>query len=247
MNSEENRRLTGKTALVTGAGRGIGRAVAVLLAREGARVFLTARTVADLDETASAIRQAGGQALPVAGDICDDSFVETLFAAVRENGGRLDILVNNAGMAPFGPVQDLPVERMRACLELNVTAMYACMQQAIRLMEQTGGQGKIVNIGSVRSHWSESGDAGVYNASKFGVKGLTETVARQLHGSGSSIAVSMVCPGVVDTSLTNPKGEPRPDWLKPETVGQAVLFAVTAPPDVNVYDITLFGMAQKPW
>ena len=236
-----------KIALVTGAGRGIGRAVATRLGQEGATVVLTARTAGQIEAGAAEIEQNGGQALAVAGDITDETFVRRLFSTIKKCFGRLDILVNNAGIAPFGPIQEMEVDRFRAALEVNVVAVFACMQQAIRLMEESGAGGKIINVGSVRSHWTESGDAGAYNASKYGLRGLTESVARQVQGSGSGIAVGMVCPGVVDTSLTNPKGEPRPDWLEPATVAEAVLHALTAPPDVNVFDTVVFPTSQKPW
>ena len=239
--------LEGKVALVTGAGRGIGRATAKKLAECGASVVLTARSAGELDEAAEEIRTAGGQARTVPGDITDSSFVEELFTVVREEFDRLDILVNNAGMVAGGPVQELPVEDFRYCLELNVVAAFACMQQAVRLMEEKGLAGKIINVGSVRSHWTEGGGGGAYNASKYAVKGMTESVARQLHGTGSNIAVGMLCPGVVDTTLTNPNKEPRPDWLRTETVAEAVLHAVTAPDNINVYDLTLFSTSQKPW
>ncbi|UCH33973.1 MAG: SDR family oxidoreductase [Armatimonadota bacterium] len=239
--------LKDRIAVVTGASRGIGRAVAELFAHHGATVILTARGADDLDEVTAAITQAGGQALAVPGDVTDEAFVASLFDTIRRRFGRLDILVNNAGISAFGAVEELPVAELRRCLELNVVAAFACMQQAIRLMKDTGGTGKIINIGSVRSHWSEAGDAGAYNASKYGLRGMTESVARQLHGAGLNIAVGIVCPGVVDTTLTNPGGEPRPDWLQPETVAQAVLHAVTAPPDVNIFDTVLIPLSQKPW
>jgi len=239
--------LQDKIALVTGAGKGIGRAVAELLAQNGATLILTARTASDLKQVAQKILQKGKEALPVAGDITDDAFVESLFGLIRQRFGRLDILINNAGMAPFGPVEELPVQKFRECMELNVVAVFMCMQQAVRLMKASGGMGKIINIGSVRSHWTEAGDGGAYNASKYGLYGLTESVARQLHGSGLKIAVGIVCPGVVDTTLTNPNQEPRPGWLTPQTVAQAVLHAVTAPPEVNIFDTTLFPMFQRPW
>lgn len=241
------RLLQGKIALITGSSKGIGKAVAELLAQHGATVVLTARTASDLEQVAEAIRKADGHSLAIAGDITDESFVEKLFETIKGRFGRLDILINNAGVAPFGKVEDLPIEKFRYGLELNVIAVFMCMQQAIRLMKESGGTGKIINIGSVRSHWTEHGDSGAYNASKYGLRGLTESVARQLHGSGLNIAVGLVCPGVVNTTLTNPKREPRPNWLTPETVAQAVLYAVSAPPNVNVFDITLFPMSQKPW
>jgi len=240
-------RLENKFALVTGAGRGIGRAIAELLAKEGATVVLNARTVEQLEQTAAAIAAEGGQSFIIAGDITDEAFVAQMFQAVSERFGRLDVLINNAGSAPFGPIEELPAQRLRDCLELNVVAVFTCMQQAIRLMKQTETSGKIINIGSVRSHWTEAGDAGAYNASKYALRGLTESVARQLHGTGADIAVGMVCPGIVDTTLTNPNGEDKPEWLRPETVAQAVLHAVTAPPGINVFDTTLFSTAQKPW
>ena len=239
--------LQNKIALVTGASRGIGRATAELLAGHGATVILTARTASDLERVAAAISGADGGAFLVPGDITDEDFVKHLFNTIRERFGRLDVLVNNAGVAPFGPVEDLPVQEFRNCIEVNLVAVFMCMQQATRLMRETGRAGKIINIGSVRSHWTENGDGGAYNASKAGLRAMTESVARQLHGSGLNIAVGLICPGVVDTTLTNPDGEPRPDWLSPETVAQAVLHAATAPLDVNVFDITLFSTFQKPW
>lgn len=244
---EKDAPLRGRVAVVTGAGRGIGRAVAVKLAAAGAAVAVTARTEEQLNETVVLIRRVGSSALGVPGDLTAQGFVERLFRAVRERFGRLDIVVNSAGIAPFGPVQELPVESFRQCLELNVTAVFACMQQAVRIMEEQGGEGKIITLGSVRSHWTESGDGGAYNASKAALRALTESVARQLHGTGSRIAVGLVCPGVVDTPLTNPKGEPRPGWLEKETVAEAVLHAVCAPPSVNVFDTVLFPLTQKPW
>lgn len=239
--------LRGKTALVTGAGRGIGKGVALLLGQRGATVVATARTGGEVKAVVGEIEAAGGKGRAVAGDITEEKFVERLFEIVRAEFGRLDALVNNAGIGEFAPIEAMPVERLRASLEVNVVGPFMCMQRAIRLMMENGGRGKIVNVGSVRSHWTEAGDAGAYNASKYALRGLTESVARQLHGTGSRIAVGLVCPGVVDTTLTNPKGEPRPEWLEPETVARAVLHALEAPDDVNVFDTILFPTAQKPW
>jgi NAD(P)-dependent dehydrogenase (short-subunit alcohol dehydrogenase family) len=239
--------MKGKIALVTGAGRGIGRAVALLLGERGATVVATARTVGEVEQVAADIEAAGGKALAVPGDIADEASVEQLFARVQSELGGLDALVNNAGIAPFGPIEEMPVESLRAALEVNVVGPFMCMQRAIRLMMGNGGTGKIINVGSVRSHWTEAGDAGAYNASKFALRALTESVARQLHGSGCRIAVGMICPGVVDTTLTHPGKEERPDWLRPETVARAVLHALQAPENVNVFDTVVFPTFQQPW
>ena len=240
-------KLDGKVALVTGSGRGIGKAVALLLAQEGARVVITARTRSEIEAVAKEIREQGGDALPVTGDVTGEAFVEGLFVRIKEWAGSLDIVVNNAGIGKFGSITELPVAEYRRCLDVNIIGPFLCMQQAIKAMKETDTAGKIVNIGSVRSHWTESGDAGAYNASKYGLRGMVESVARELHAEGNRISVGMVCPGVVNTTLTNPAGEPRPNWLTPETVAEAVLHAVTAPSNINVYDTTLFPTEQTPW
>lgn len=240
-------RLANRIAVVTGASQGIGRAVTQLFVEEGATVIAIARGADALQNLASDIAAAPGRVIPTAGDITDPDFVAKLFADLREIHGRIDILVNNAGNAPFGSITTMDPAKFRSCLELNIWAVFLCTQQAVRLMLEMKTAGKIVNIGSVRSHWTESGDSGAYNASKYGVRGFTESVARELHGGGSKIAVSLVCPGVVNTPLTNPGGEPRPTWLEPATVAQAVLHNVTAPPGVNIYDTVLIPTEQKPW
>ncbi len=236
-----------QVALVTGAGRGIGRASALSLADAGFTIVLTARTAAQIDEAAAEIAASGGTGVAIPGDITDGAFVERLFATIRDRFGRLDVLVNNAGAGHFGSAFDLDVADFRADLELNVVAAFACAQQAIRIMRDTGNRGKVINVGSVRSHWTEGGDAGAYNASKYALRGMTESIARELHGSGSGIAVGLICPGIVDTPLTNPDGEPRPDWLVPEDIARAVVHAATAPEGVNVFDTIVIPLSQRPW
>ena len=239
-------KLQDRISVVTGAGRGIGRAVAKLFVEEGADVLAVARMRADLESLAREAERCAGRIVVCPGSVTDRVFVEGLFRRIDEEFGTLDILINSAGIAPFDSIFDMDPEAFRACLELNVWAVFLCTKAALRIMRGKG-RGRIINIGSVRSHWTEAGDAGAYNTSKYGLRGFTESVARELHGQGLEIAVGMVCPGAVDTPLTNPAGEPKPDWLRPETVAQSVLHAVTAPANVNVFDTTLFTTWQKPW
>jgi short-subunit dehydrogenase len=115
-------------------------------------------------------------------------------------------------------------------------------------MEANGNQGKIITIGSTASHWSERGGSGAYTASKHAVCAMIESVARQLHGSGSKIAVGILCPGTVDTPLSNPNANIlRDNWLRPETVATSALHMATAPPDANIFNLTVFHMQEKPW
>lgn len=242
-----SKQLEGAVGVVTGAGRGIGAAAASLLAANGAEVILVARTEGEIAAVAKGIESTGGSAHAMPGDLTRQDFVESLFSYIDAEFGQLDFLVNNAGIAPSGPVEKLDPEDFSRCLEVNVVASFRCTQQAVRLMRKYGTAGNIVNVGSVRSHWTEAGDAGAYNASKYALRAMTESVARQIHGDGSDIAIGMVCPGVVDTTLTNPTGEPRPGWLEAEHVAEAILHAVCAPKGVNYFDTTLFPTSQRPW
>ena len=238
------RTVQGKIALVTGAGQGIGRGVAELLAERGAEVVLVARTASALEEVAAGIRTKGGKATVIPGDLTDDAFIEALFRQVADTFGRLDILVNNAGIAYGGPVDELDADVFRSVMELNVTAAFKCMQGAIRLMKSAGNAGKIINISSICGHWITFGGSGVYHASKFALRAMTEAVAKQMKHDGVNIAVGIVSPGNTDTPLMNPNGEPRPDWLHSEDVAEAVFHAVTAPDHITVFETILMPIRQ---
>ena len=135
--------LRGKIALVTGAGRGIGKATTKLLAKNGAEVVLTARTTSEIDKVAKNIVGNNGKALPISGDITNGSFVTNLFSQIQDQYGRLDILINNAGKAPFGTIEEMSVDLFRSCLELNVVAVFHCTQEAVKLMRAKNDEGKI--------------------------------------------------------------------------------------------------------
>lgn len=238
--------LRNRIALVTGAGRGIGQAVAVALARAGVEVILTARTRGELETTREMILALGGRCWLQAGDLTDDAFVEGLFLEVGERHRQLHILVNAAGIGRFAPVAEMTPVTFREVLGVNVVAAFACIRAALPWMRAAGG-GRIVNIGSVRAHWGERGDAGAYNASKAALHAMTEAMTRQFQHTHEPIALGLVCPGWTDTRLINPRGLDRPEFMQPETVAEAVLHTLTAPTGVTIFDMTLFPLAQKPW
>lgn len=230
-------------ALVTGASRGIGAAVLANLAATGMQVVGIARTEADLEEVISGIRSSGGEAEMVVGDVTDETVVESLFDDIAARYGRLDVLVNNAGIARFGKVEDLAVGEVEAVINLDVIAAYRCTQLAVRLMKRTTGTGKIISIGSVRSHWTEWGDAGAYNGAKVGLHAMMESIARQLHDERVPIAVGMVCPGAVEMH----GGPPTLEKLPMDEVAKAVVHTATAPSSMNIFDTVLIPIGHSPW
>ena len=239
--------LKNKIVLIAGGGKGIGKAIAKCFASEGAKVMITARTQKDLEATSAEIKHNNGECHIYAGDITDADSVNKMFIELKSHYGAPDICVNSTGTAGFGFVQDFPVKEFKKIMNLNVNAAYNFIQESVKLMEANGNKGKIITIGSIASRWTERGGSGAYTASKHAVYAMVESVARQLHGSESNIAVSIICPGVVDTPLTNPNKKSQPHWLKPETIAASALHIATAPVNANILDVTVFGMKDKPW
>lgn len=240
-------RLEGRHVLVTGAGRGIGRAVAELLADAGASLTLTSRSHDELESVAGTVRDRGGTVDLVAGDITEDAFVDELFARIDRRAGRLDVLVNNAGMAEFGPVLDVSADQLRRTLAVNTVAPYACMRRAIERMRAGSDDGHIVNVGSVESYWTAQGESGTYPASKFALRALTMAISKELKQGGSGIRVSMVNPGGVDTTLVNPLRRVNPRLLDPRMVAQAIVHTITAPAGVHVFDTIVVSQVATYW
>jgi len=182
--------LAGKVAVVTGASRGLGEAIARALADEGCRVVVAARRSGACATVADAI---GG--LAVAADVTDEAQVEALMAACDRTYGRLDVLVNNAGtVEPFAATEDMPTEAWDAAFALNVKGVMLCIKHAAPLLKRRGGA--IVNISS-RAGLSGNPNHGAYSATKFAVNGITEAVAQELGPHG--IRVNALCPGAVAT------------------------------------------------
>ncbi len=242
---EQETSLQGKVALITGAGRGIGRAVSLAIARAGARVILAARSTEQLAAVEREIAAGGGQALAVECDISREEDVVALFARVRTELGRVDILVNNAGVGSFGPIADFPTAELDRILATNLRGTFLCSREALRIMKAQRS-GYIVNMASVVGVKGYPNQA-AYTASKHGIMGLTKSLAVEAQADG--VRVSAVLPGGVDTGLI---GDARPDLdrsqlLQPEDIARTVMFLLTLPERAAVDEIYIRRSASKPF
>jgi NAD(P)-dependent dehydrogenase (short-subunit alcohol dehydrogenase family) len=240
-----------KTALVTGAGSGIGRAVALALADAGYRVALAGRRKDALDETVRAAPARDAELVPVVTDVSDPDSVARLFASIAERFGRLDLLFNNAGIGspPIG-LEELPVETLRAVLDTNLLGPFLCTQHAIRMMKaQNPRGGRIINNGSISAHAPRPNSA-PYTATKHAITGLTRSTS--LDGRRYDIACGQIDIGNAATEMTarltggvaqangETAVEPRMDVAH---VASAVLYMASLPLDANVQFMTV--MATK--
>jgi 3-oxoacyl-[acyl-carrier protein] reductase len=239
---DTGRPLVGQVAIVTGAGRGIGAAIARKLAGMGATAVLCGRTKSALDSTAAEISKAGGKAEIIP---CDVTVLEQLEAAVAhvERGfGRADILINNAGIGGFSsPLHELPPDDWDRILNTNLRGVYYAIRAFAPMMIRAKS-GHIVNISSLAGKNALPKGA-AYAASKWGLNGLTYSVAEELRGH--NIRVSVVCPGSVDTELSPHAGKDPAKMLQPEDVAHAVAMLVTQAPQSFVSEI-LLRPTQKP-
>ena len=234
--------LAGQVAVVTGAGRGIGAAIARKLAKMGATIVLLGRTQSSLDETATAIREKGGKTEVIPCDVTVLHQVEYASTRVDNTFGRLDILVNNAGVGGFNEaLYNLPVDDWDRILNTNLRgAFYAIRCFAPTMIRANAGH--IINISSLAGKNALPNGA-AYAASKWGLNGLTYSVAEELRRF--NIRVSVVCPGSVDTELSPHAGKDPSKMLKSEDVAHAVAMLVTQAPQSFVSEL-LLRPTQKP-
>ncbi|HKB27343.1 MAG TPA: SDR family NAD(P)-dependent oxidoreductase [Methylomirabilota bacterium] len=231
------RSMDGQVAIVTGAGRGIGRAIAEAFAREGAAVVLAARTRQQIAEVAAAIKAAGGRALAVPTDVTQDAAVVALVEQTVADFGRLDVLVTAAGTASFGPVVGTKPEDWDAMLAVNLRAVMACCRAVLPVMVHQH-RGTILNIASVAAQRFIPGSA-AYAATKAGVVVWSRVLREEVRAEG--VRVGVLVPGAVDTPLwdTIPQGPDRSRMLKPEDVARAAVLMASLPPHASLEDLTL--------
>jgi NAD(P)-dependent dehydrogenase (short-subunit alcohol dehydrogenase family) len=241
----------GRIALVTGAGSGIGRAVALALLRDGYSVVLAGRRAAALEETAAKAASPGSRTLIVPTDVSDPAAVRGLFEQTNRSFGRLDVLFNNAGIgAPPVPLEELSVEQWRQVVDINLSGAFYCTQEAFRLMKnQNPRGGRIINNGSISAHTPRPNSA-PYTATKHAITGLTKATA--LDGRKFDIACGQIDIGNAGTDMTarmkagvmQATGEIAVEpTMDVEHVARAVLYMANLPLDANVPFMTV--MATK--
>ena len=239
------KRLAGKVAIVTGASRGIGRAICVALAREAATVVLAARSIQKLQETADQVTKAGGKAGIVVTELTEEESIKNLVKTTTEKFSRLDILVNNAGVTHSAKLEETATEDWQRCIEVNARAPFILCREALPLLSKVE-TGYIINIASVvgvKGYPLQS----AYTSSKHALRGMTISLAEELRGS--NIRVHLLCPGGVDTDLVQ---KVRPDikkdeLMQPEEIAELVVYLVTHKGNAVIDELHIRRAASAPW
>jgi NAD(P)-dependent dehydrogenase (short-subunit alcohol dehydrogenase family) len=241
---------SGKVAIVTGAGSGIGNQVAIALAREGYAVALAGRRKEPLEATAAEVKESATLVVPT--DVSDPASVKALFDVTREKFGRLDLLFNNAGVGarPL-PLEDLPFEQWKKVIDINLNGAFLCTQEAFRIMKaQQPRGGRIINNGSISAHAPRPNSA-PYTASKHGMSGLTK--ATSLDGRKYNIACGQIDIGNAATEMTARMGQGVPQangaievepTFDANHVARAVIYMASLSLDANVLFMTVMATAM---
>ena len=237
--------LTGKTVLITGASRGIGRVTALTLAADGAYVILSARSQDRLTQLAEQIRTSGGKAVAVPADLADLQGIKTLVDYIRREYGVLDVLINNAGVAPAGPLENTTTEMWDSCMAVNVRAPFILCRELLGLL-QRAQEGIIINISSVVGV-KGYGNQVAYTSSKHALRGMSMALAAELQPQG--IRVHVICPGAVDTDMIRTV---RPDikadeLIDPVEIAELIGYIITHRGNGIIDEIHIRRRTSKPW
>jgi len=230
--------LTDSVAVVTGASSGLGTHFATALIDRGATVYGLARSADKLD----AVQATLGDAFrPLPCDLRDEDQVEDAFDTVRDDAGRLDVLLNNAGLGQFGPVDELPLEDWDVQMDTNLRGVFLCAREAVPMMREqnneTGFGGHIVNIASIAGLLGNP-NLTAYNASKFGVRGFSESLMKEVRDDG--IRVTCLYPGSTDTNFFDVAGVDMTDNpLAPEDVSDTVMHVLESPANHLITEVVL--------
>lgn len=226
--------LSGKIAVVTGSGRGLGKAIAEVLAGRGAHVVITDRVLDPAEQAAASIRAAGGKASPIAFDVAEPEQVEQAFEKIRAELGRVDILINNAGIGDFVSFPEITSEKWDRMLNIHLKGSFNCCQAVLAGMKEQK-YGKIVNVSSVAGKRGDFIGNAHYTAAKAGIIGLTKSLA--LYAAPFGINVNAVAPGLFATELTDGMSSdmkattisriPAGRLGRPEEIGRATAFLVS--------------------
>lgn len=239
-------------ALVTGASAGIGAAVAQALLHQGFRVAACARRLDKLTEVLKEADPDQTRSLAIATDMRDISQIEHMFAQIRETWGGVNVLINNAGLGHNAPLLSGDPEMWREMLDLNVLALCVCTKEAVADMRRMGDKGHVIHIGSMSGH-RVPGGSGVYSATKFAVRSLTEGLRTELRGLSSAIRVGCISPGFVETEFAEryhksaekaAETYSRFKVLESKDIADAVLFLLNSPEHMQVHDVLIRPTAQ---
>ncbi len=239
------KQLASKVAIVTGASRGIGRAISVALAQEAATVVLAARSIQKLQETADKVTEAGGKAEIVVTELTEEESIKNLVKVTNEKFSRLDILVNNAGVTHSAKLEETATEDWERCMQVNARAPFILCREALGLLRKSQA-GYIINIASVvgvKGYPLQS----AYTSSKHALRGMTISLAEEL--KGSNIRVHLLCPGGVDTELVQ-KVRPdikRDELMQPEEIAELVLYLVTHKGNAVIDELHIRRATSTPW
>lgn len=246
MSRHEHKPMKGKVVCITGAGRGLGRAIAEAFAAQGASLVLGARTASEIDELASHL----GDAIAVQTDVRSVADIYKLVEAATAEFGRLDVMINNAGLAIYGPFESVTEHDLDVMWETNVKGAFFGSQAALRVMKQQRS-GLIINVGSIAGKWHMPNES-AYNATKWALTGFTGTLRMEAQPYG--VRVTAVCPGGIDTPFwkgmdfypfPTDKIDPARDFLKPEDIANTLVHIALAPERYCVPEVMILPVIPQ--